>query len=260
MLYINLAKFLGTLGCSIMRSYYLLLFFLIISSYEAIANTKKEEKLVYDKEIAQSSKCMAHFRYAEKKHQIPKDLLHSISLRESGRKHTKSNKMIPWPWTANVEGKGYYFNSKNEAVSFVEQQKAFGKRSIDVGCMQINLLHHPEAFKTISEGFDPKININYGAIFLREKYDQYGTWKKAIANYHSANEERGANYHKSVLSIASNIEKHKFGPVGGYGVMTPAKPLYTAASYKQAPYYNKIQRYRSNMMIYVPRNAYRRVN
>ncbi len=243
-----------------MRTYFLLFFFLIISSYQASANTKKAEKVVYDKEIAQSSKCMAHFKYAEKKYKIPKDILHSISLRESGRKHTGSNKMIPWPWTVNVEGKGYYFNSKSEAISFVEQQKAFGKRSIDVGCMQINLLHHPEAFKSIGEAFDPKTNINYGAIFLREKYEQYGTWKKAIANYHSANEERGENYHKSVLRIASNIDQHKFNPIGGYGVMTQSKPLYNSSSFKQAPYHSKIQRYRSNMMVYVPRNAYRRVN
>ena len=238
--------------------FFRLFLFLILACDQANAHVPKD-KLVTDKEIIQSSKCMTHFRLVEKKHKIPRDLLHSISLKESGRKHTKSDKTIPWPWAVNVEGKGYYFNSKNQAVEFVKQQQAFGKRSIDIGCMQINLLHHPEAFKTVAEAFDPQTNINYGAIFLKEKYDQYGTWKKAIANYHSANEERGANYHKSILKIASNIDKHKFGLINSSNMLAPSRPLYVA-NYKPAPYYNKTQRYRSNMMVHVPRNAYKKVN
>lgn len=204
-----------------------------------------------DPELLESSKCVVHFKNTEIKHQIPRDLLHSISLQESGRKHSKLNKTIPWPWTVNVEGKGFYFDSKKEAVMFVKQQRAFGKKSIDIGCMQINLLYHPEAFRSISEAFDPEANVNYGASFLREKYEQHGTWKKAIANYHSANEELGHNYRKSVLRIANNIDKNKFNPVRTYSSARSTKTT-TPASYKTSGYV-KYERYRSSMMVPVPK-------
>lgn len=211
-----------------------------------------------DEELAQSSKCVMHFKKLERKHKIPTDLLHSISLQESGRKHSKSDKKIPWPWTVNVEGQGHYFKSKLEAVNFVKKQISSGKKSIDVGCMQISLLFHGDAFSSVVEAFDPKANIEYGALFLKEKFEQYGSWKKAIANYHSANFERGSKYQESVLRIANNIDKHKFDVRKIHTLLSPSAPLYVA-NYKQAPYYNKDRslRYRSNMMVYVPKNARR---
>jgi hypothetical protein len=33
-----------------------------------------------------------------------------------------------------------------------------GVRSIDIGCMQINLVHHPDAFGSLEAGFDPITN------------------------------------------------------------------------------------------------------
>jgi soluble lytic murein transglycosylase-like protein len=92
-----------------------------------------------------------------------------------------------WPWTVNVEGKGFYFNSKKEAVFFVRKQLQEGKTSIDVGCMQINLKHHPEAFVKLEQAFNPRHNIGYAASFLVKKFAELGSWGKAIAHYHSAN-------------------------------------------------------------------------
>jgi hypothetical protein len=64
--------------------------------------------------------------------------------------------------------------------------------------MQVNLHHHPEAFANLSEAFEPQTNINYAAGFLRNLYDQAGTWKKAAGDYHSRTPSLGKEYVGSV--------------------------------------------------------------
>ncbi|WPY00412.1 Lytic transglycosylase domain-containing protein [Candidatus Trichorickettsia mobilis] len=165
---------------------------------------------ILDREMAESLKCSRLFSYFERKHRIPLDTLHSISLQESGKTHSKHNIKIVWPWTVNVEGQGYFFDNKREAVLFVKQQLLTGKTSIDIGCMQINLKHHPDAFKSIEHAFDPVSNITYGAEFLKRKYDQLGNWLQAIAHYHSATHELGSKYKESVVKIANNMNEYKY--------------------------------------------------
>ena len=237
---------------------YLLLLTNILFS---IAANAKEAPIVSrnDPEIKESSKCVMHFNRLEKKYEIPKDLLHSISIQESGKKHSKLAKRIPSPWAVNVAGQGHYFDSKRDAVAFVESQLSKGKKNIDVGCMQISLLYHGDAFKSVSEAFDPKANVEYGAMFLREKFDQHGSWKKAIANYHSADYERGNSYQKSVLKIASNIDDHKFGIINTPNLLRTGKPLYALHNKPNPLYAQRQSRFRSSMMVHVPRNA-RRIN
>ena len=43
----------------------------------------------------------------------------------------------------NAEGVGTYYPSKAAAIAAVEALQARGVQSADVGCMQVNLLHHP---------------------------------------------------------------------------------------------------------------------
>lgn len=162
-----------------------------------------------DPEIVESLKCMQLFNQFEYKYNIPLDTLHSIALKESGRPHSKHKIDIVWPWTVNIEGKGYYFNEKTEAVNFIKRKFLSGKRNIDVGCMQINLKHHPYAFSSVEDALEPINNVSYAAIFLKEKYQQFGSWHKAIANYHSATEELGTKYKKAVIKIAKNMQNYQ---------------------------------------------------
>ena len=171
--------------------------------------TKNTAFAALDPEIIESAKCSRYFPYFEKRHKIPVDTLHSVSLQESGKSHSKHKIKIVWPWAVNVEGESYFFDTKFTAVSFVKKQLALGKSSIDVGCMQINLKHHPEAFSSIERAFDPATNIGYGAEFLRAKYDQYGHWHHAIANYHSATKDLGDKYKANVINIARNMPEYK---------------------------------------------------
>jgi Transglycosylase SLT domain len=101
---------------------------------------------------------------------------------------------LPWPWTINVEGKGYHFDSKAEAIAITQSFLAQGYRSIDVGCMQVNLKHHPDAFANLNQAFDPATNVAYSAKFLRTNYGSLGDWIKATAAYHSRTPVHGQRY------------------------------------------------------------------
>jgi hypothetical protein len=76
-------------------------------------------------------------------------------------------------------------------------------RSIDIGCMQVNLLHHPQAFASLEAGFDPTKNVAYAVRFLRELHARTGDWNQAVAMYHSATPERGLIYQQRVMAALS---------------------------------------------------------
>ncbi len=162
-----------------------------------------------DAEILESKKCVAQFQYFEQRYNLPKDSLYSISLQETKKKHSKFNIGIVWPWTVNVEGIGHHFKTKAAAVNFTKDQINQGKKSIDVGCMQVNLKYHPNAFKSINQAFSPQNNIAYASKLLKEKYNKHKNWTKAIGSYHSESDGIGKKYSDNVKKIAQNISTHK---------------------------------------------------
>ncbi len=135
------------------------------------------------------------------------DLLQTISAVESGRWDNLQNRYVAWPWTVNVKGKGYYYASKEDAIRAVQKFQSQGIESIDVGCMQINLKYHGEAFSSLDDAIDPLKNVKYSAKFLRSLYSRHGqSWKKAAKRYHSANPEKGEAYTKR---LERRFEKYK---------------------------------------------------
>ena len=76
-----------------------------------------------------------------------------------------------------------------------------GVRSIDVGCGQINLMHHPDAFPSLEVAFDPQANAAYAAKFLKELFARTGDWNKAAGMYHSATPGLGDEYQRKVLAV-----------------------------------------------------------
>lgn len=147
-----------------------------------------------------ANRCMNYFEYFEEKYKIPKHLLRSISTIESGRWNQKAGLYLPWPWAVNQGGKAYYYSTKEEAIEGVKSMLARGITNIDIGCMQINLHHHPEAFNNLNQAFEPKDNIEYASNFLRNNYESFSSWKKAVAAYHSLS-ELGINYASKVYNI-----------------------------------------------------------
>lgn len=138
--------------------------------------------------------CTRQVARAERKYGIPQRLLGAIAATETGRRHKGLGVQIPWPWSINVEGRPFLYHTKREAVIAVEQFQAQGVRSIDVGCMQVNLHHHPKAFANLSQAFEPSFNVDYAARFLRGHYDETQSWKTAVGRYHSRTPGHAARY------------------------------------------------------------------
>ncbi len=161
--------------------------------------------------------CEAAIAAAQKTPRIPDKLMPAISRVESGRLDPLTKQVRAWPWTINVEGAGFFFDSKEQAIDAVQTLQARGTRSIDVGCMQVNLMHHPTAFASLDEAFDPAANARYAARFLSALFRQTGDWSLATANYHSANADRGEDYQRRVFGRVMT-------PMGPKGTLTPSGP------------------------------------
>ncbi len=161
--------------------------------------------------------CEAAIAAAQKAPRIPDKLMPAISRVESGRLDPLTKQVRAWPWTINVEGAGFFFDSKEQAIDAVRSLQARGVRSVDVGCMQVNLMHHPNAFASLDEAFDPATNARYAARFLSALFRQTGDWSLATANYHSANADRGEDYQRRVFGRVMT-------PMGPKGTLTPSGP------------------------------------
>lgn len=175
------------------------------------------------------SSCEVFIRQQENFYHIPMHLLKAVSLIESGRT-IKPGKRVAWPWTINVNGRGYVFETKDEAINAVKKFKRQGEGSIDVGCMQINLKHHPTAFRDLESAFDPQLNVAYAAQFLNNLKRQFGNWKTAVAHYHSASPKFHQPYRDKIHKQWSTLRNSS-------GNMTPIVHdiAYTANSVTSTP-------------------------
>jgi hypothetical protein len=131
---------------------------------------------------------------------LPPGLLLAIGQVESGRLDPATGRVDPWPWTANHADEGRYFASAQEAIAWVAAQQASGNRSIDVGCFQVNLQYHPDAFASLAEAFEPAANARYAAGLLNRLHERSGNWQTAAALYHSADPLEGQWYGSRVVA------------------------------------------------------------
>jgi hypothetical protein len=174
--------------------------------------------------------CRAAIAGAEQGQAIPAKLMTAIGRVESGRRDEATGAHHPWPWTANAEGQGFFFDSKAQAVAAVRAMQARGVKSIDVGCMQVNLMHHPDAFPNLDQAFDPPANAAYAARFLRELFVQSGDWTKAVALYHSATPALSEPYAKKVMALWPEETKRPPAPTAlasSWGATVPHATLPT---------------------------------
>lgn len=149
--------------------------------------------------FSQHDLCESEIVKAERKYGIPNRLLMAIGTVESGRSLDSRSKRA-WPWTICAAGKSYYFSTKSAAIATVKRLLSRGIRNIDVGCMQVNLLHHSHAFKTLEEAFTPKYNVSYAAKFFMELKNTYNSWTHAVGYYHS----KAAKYYRPYCSVVYN--------------------------------------------------------
>lgn len=144
--------------------------------------------------------CRQAIQAAEREHRLPAGLLHAIARVESGRPDPSGRGSTAWPWTINAEGQGRFFETKEAAIAAVEALRARGVKLIDVGCMQVNLHHHAQAFPDLQTAFDPVANARYAGLFLTRLYAQSRNWEQAAAFYHSQTPELAEAYRLKVMA------------------------------------------------------------
>lgn len=141
--------------------------------------------------IDPSGVCEKYADAMEEQYDIPDNLLHGIVRTESSS----------YPWVINWQGRGYFFETKQEAINKVKEINNRGYESIDVGCAQINLYWHKDAFSSLEEAFDPKSNLEYAAKHLNELRFDYGfsSWRSAVGAYHNPSDAERAKRYASVV-------------------------------------------------------------
>lgn len=144
--------------------------------------------------------CKAAAREAAARTGVPEDVLLAISLTETGTK--RNGRFDVWPWTVNMEGKGAWFDTRAEALEFVQRSQDAGARSFDVGCFQLNHRWHGQHFASVDAMFDPLQSALYAAQFLSGLYAETGSWEKAAGFYHSRTPDLAARY-------AGMFQKHR---------------------------------------------------
>lgn len=163
--------------------------------------------------------CLQETARQEKIGHIQTNLLSAIALAESGRFSKKYASGVAWPWTVTTAERGVFFNTKEEALAEVRRLREEGSESIDVGCMQINLKYHPEAFDSLEDAFDPAKNVAYAAEFLKRNYRETRSWGEAATRYHSKTTHKAFRYEDKLLEIWKRLAAHG----------NPAKPGEKAA-------------------------------
>ena len=183
---------------------------------------------------APSALCRAAILQAERAAHVPDRLLDAIAIVESGRRDPVSGAIYPWPWTINAEGVGHFYETKADAIAAVQAFQAAGVRSIDVGCMQVSLLYHADAFANLDQEFDPVTNAAYGARFLVQLFQQTNAWPLAAAAYHSLTPDLGADYARRVLAAWGIPQLPVTSQTVTFGAATP--PVHTAAMSDLSPF------------------------
>ncbi len=174
---------------------YSFLFFLF--TFLTPVNGVYSQSLNYHQDTLQ---CEYLAKDAEKKYELPENILLSISRVESG--YQKVDGIIrAWPWTLNAGGDSAYFKTKKAALKSLKKRIESGVTNIDVGCMQINYRWHNKFFSNLGDMINPIKNVDYGARFLKKLFQRHGSWEKAVKYYHSSKSKFNVRYYKKVKAI-----------------------------------------------------------
>ncbi len=169
--------------------------------------------------------CTGAILAAQVRYAIPGNLLLAIGLQEAGMR--RQGRVTVWPWSVNAAGDGRMFATEAEALAWVRRQQAAGVASIDVGCMQVNLRWHPDAFASLEAAFDPGLNVDYAARFLLDLYRRTGDWTLAAGSYHSQNDTERQTYLAALrtnLAVADSLAAGA-PPLAASPLAGPAQPV-----------------------------------
>lgn len=106
----------------------------------------------------------------------PRTTLAVMQVESSGR---------PWTINDNDAGRAYYQPTKDDAVRLAADLLARG-HNIDMGLMQVNSSHLPALHLSLSDLFDPCVNVAVGSRILHDAYrsasSRYGPGEVALVH------------------------------------------------------------------------------
>ena len=158
-------------------------FFLFWCPSLALASLVTDEAQPFFAVETEEASQASFFEAAAREVDVPPELTQAIARVESGGT----------PYALNVEGRGYFFDSKEEALAAASEAQAAGK-GFDSGVMQINNWWLKRYDIPLEAVFDPAANILLGSWILRQELDRHGDTWTAVARYHSPNTDRGNQY------------------------------------------------------------------
>lgn len=157
---------------------------------------------------ATSTTCHDVAEQVEQREGLPAGLLYAIALTESGRWDPNGKRSYAWPWTVRAGADAFVATTSAGALSIVRELQAQGRKNIDVGCMQVNLMYHGENFASLEQSVDPAANMTYAARFLKTLRSRTGTWARAIEHYHSSDPVRGRDYRTRVTGYWNKVKRN----------------------------------------------------
>ena len=129
----------------------------------------------------------AGYRLVASHYGIPAEVLYAVGLAESARRVDSTGTVRPWPWTLNVQGKGFFYASRAQVQQALESFLDVGFESIDIGLMQVNWRYHQNYLESPQLALDPYHNLRVAAKILRECHQSRQDWWEAVGCYHAPN-------------------------------------------------------------------------
>lgn len=128
---------------------------------------------------ASANICEREMAGASARHGVPLGVLYAVGLTESGRRGSLQ------PYAMNIQGRAYFGTSAADVMGQLAQARAGGIKLVDLGCMQINHHYHREKFASLEAMIDPRQNVEYATLFLKQLKAREGSWTLAVARYHA---------------------------------------------------------------------------
>ena len=189
------------------KSFAFVVFSLVVFSLMPAGAASVTPIKVVAKSDREAALCTTAIGQVERENRIPLYLLRAIALKETGRWDGANKVSQAWPWTVTAEGQGQYFPRKKDAIAAVKALMSRGVRSIDVGCLQINLRYHADAFVDLEAAFDPLTNAQYAGKFLHGLRRELHSWTLAVGGYHSRTPARAGPYRHKVIRLWRKLQQ-----------------------------------------------------
>ncbi len=160
---------------------------------------------------ARTNPCIAAADRAAQESDVPLSVMRAVTLAETGR--TGPDGFAPWPWAVQTGGRGAWFDTAAEALSFAQGRIAQGVDNFDLGCFQLNYAWHGENFASLEAMLDPDTNAAYAASFLARLHAESGDWRVAVGRFHSRNPQVSEPYVTRLKAIyVAQLDREPEGP------------------------------------------------